>query len=97
MSLTRSSAETSQAPPDAAIGRWGRSRLATPENPQGFFKGILHEVAHAAFWATHGVGFAYAERKAGIMALGSPVGIWPTEVDVASVRAFVRGRNLIKH
>jgi len=76
--------------------RMGRSRLATPENPQGFFKGILHEVAHAAFWATHGAGFAYAERKAGIMAMGSPVGIWPTEVDVSSVLAFARGRNLIK-
>jgi hypothetical protein len=77
--------------------RMGRSRLATPDNPQGFFKGILHELGHAAFWATHGVGFAYAERKAGIMALGSPAGIWPTGVDLSSVRAFTRGRNLIKH
>ncbi len=76
--------------------RMGRSRLATPDNPQGFFKGILHELAHAAFWATHGVGFAYAQRKAGIMAQGSPAGIWPTEVDVASVQAFTRGQNLVK-
>lgn len=76
--------------------RMGRSRLATPANPQGFFKGILHELAHAAFWATHGAGFVYAQRKAGIMAQGSPVGIWPTEVDVASVRAFTRGRNRVK-
>ena len=77
--------------------RMSRSRLATPDNPQGFFKGILHELAHAAFWATHGAGFAYAQQKAGIMAQGSPPGIWPTEVDVTSVRAFTRGRNLIKH
>jgi hypothetical protein len=77
--------------------RMGRSRLATPDNPQGFFKGILHEAAHAAFWATHGVGFAYAEQKVGIMAQGSPAEIWPTEVDVSSVLAFTRGQNLIKH
>ena len=76
--------------------RMGRSRLATPEDPQGFFKGILHELAHAAFWATHGVGFAYAAREAGIMAQGSPAGTWPTEVDVESVVAFTRGRNLVK-
>jgi len=76
--------------------RMGRSRLATPDNPQGFFKGILHEMAHAAFWATHGVGVDYAERKAGIMAAGSPAGIWPTEVDVSSVRAFTRGQNRVK-
>jgi len=76
--------------------RMGRSRLATPDNPRGFFKGILHEAAHAAFWATHGAGFTYAERKAGIMAQGSPAGIWPTEVDVSSVLDFTRGRNLVK-
>lgn len=76
--------------------RMGRSRLATPDNPQGFFKGILHELAHAAFWATHGVDFAYAQRRAGIMAQGSPAAIWPTEVDVASVQAFTRGQNLVK-
>jgi hypothetical protein len=76
--------------------RMGRSRLATPDNPQGFFKGILHEAAHAAFWATHGAGFAYAARKAGIIAQGSAAGIWPTEVDVSSVLAFTQGRNLIK-
>ena len=76
--------------------RMGRSRLATPDNPQGFFKGILHEMAHAAFWATHGAGFDYAERKAGIMAVGSPAGIWLTEVDVSSVLAFTRGKNRVK-
>jgi hypothetical protein len=77
--------------------RMGHTRLAKPDNHQGFFKGILHEMAHSAFWATHGVGFAYAERKAGIMAEGSRPGIWPTEVDVSSVRAFTQGRNRIKH
>lgn len=76
--------------------RMGSRRLATPDNPQGFFKGILHELAHAAFWATHGAGFAYAERKAGIMAQGSQEGIWPTDVDVSSVVAFTRGRNIVK-
>jgi hypothetical protein len=76
--------------------RMGRSRLATPDDPRGFFKGILHELAHAAFWATHGVDFAYAQRRAGIMAQGSPAAIWPTEVDVASVQAFTRGQNLVK-
>lgn len=76
--------------------RMGRSRLATPENPQGFFKGILHELGHAAFWATHGVGFAYAAQKAGIMAMGSEPGIWPTEVDVSSAIAYTRGQNLVK-
>lgn len=76
--------------------RMGRSRLATPDDPQGFFKGILHELAHAAFWATHGAGLAYAEREAGIMAQGSPAGIWPTEVDVSSIVAFTRGQNLVK-
>ena len=83
-------------PDGQTLIRMGRSRLATPDNPQGFFKGILHEGAHAAFWATHGAGFAYAARKAGIMAQDSPAGIWPTEVDVSSVLAFTRGRNLIK-
>lgn len=77
--------------------RMGRSRLTTTDNPQGFFKGILHEAAHAAFWATHGAGFPYAEQKAGIMAQGSPAGIWPTEVDISSVLAFTRGQNLVKH
>jgi hypothetical protein len=76
--------------------RMSSSRLATPENPQGFFKGILHELGHAAFWATHGVGFAYAQQTAGIMAMGSEPGIWPTEVDVSSVRDFMRGQNLLK-
>lgn len=77
--------------------RMTSSRLATPDNnPQGFFKGILHELAHAAFWATHGAGFAYAARDAGIMAQGSPAGTWPTEVDVSSVEAFTRGQNLVK-
>jgi hypothetical protein len=52
-------------------------------------------LAHAAFWATHGLGFAYAQQRAGIMAKGSPGGIWPTEVDVASVRAFTRGQNVV--
>lgn len=83
-------------PTGQTLIRMGRSRLATPDDPRGFFKGILHELAHAAFWATHGVGFVYAQRNEGIMALGSPAGIWPTEVDVASVRAFTRGRNLVK-
>ncbi len=76
--------------------RMGRSRLATPDDPQGFFKGILHELAHAAFWATHGAGSAYAERKAGILAQGSQEGIWPTDEDISSVEAFTRGRNLVK-
>ena len=76
--------------------RMGRSRLATPDDPQGFFKGILHELAHAAFWATHGAGFAYAEQGAGLMAQGSPAGSWPTEVDVSSVVAFTRGQNVVK-
>jgi hypothetical protein len=76
--------------------RMNRKRLATPENPQGRFKGILHELGHAAFWATHGAGAAYAQRKAGIMAQGSDDGIWPTEVDISSVEAFTRGRNLVK-
>jgi hypothetical protein len=66
--------------------RISSGRLATPDNPQGRFKGILHELGHAAFWATHGVGFAYAQQKVGIMAMGSPEGIWPTEADVSSVR-----------
>ncbi len=83
-------------PDGQTLIRMGRSRLATPANPQGFFKGILHEVAHAAFWATHGAGSAYAAQKAGIMAQGSPVGIWPTDVDVSSVLAFTRSQNLIK-
>jgi hypothetical protein len=82
-------------PDGQTLIRMGRSRLATPANPQGFFKGILHEVAHAAFWATHGAGSAYAAQKAGIMAQGSPVGIWPTDVDVSSVLAFTRSQNLI--
>ena len=72
-----------------------RTRLATPDDPKGYFKGILREVAHAVFWATHGLGFAYAQQRAGIMAKGSPGGIWPTEVDVASVRAFTRGQNMV--
>ena len=76
--------------------RMGRSRLATPDDPRGFFKGILHEAAHAAFWATHGAGFPYAEQRAGIMAQGSPPAIWPTDVDVSSVLDFTRGLNLIK-
>jgi hypothetical protein len=59
--------------------RMSRTRLATPDNPRGYLKGILHELAHAAFWATHGAGFAYAQQRAGIMAKGSPEGIWPTE------------------
>ncbi|CAA9504979.1 MAG: hypothetical protein AVDCRST_MAG05-2670 [uncultured Rubrobacteraceae bacterium] len=75
--------------------RMSRTRLATPDDPQGYFKGILHELAHAAFWATHGLGFAYAQQRAGIMAKGSPEGIWPTEVDVASVQAFTRGQNIV--
>ena len=77
--------------------RMDRSRLGTPENPQGFFKGILHELAHAAFWATHGKDFPYAAQEAGIMAQGSDQGIWPTEVDVSSVRDFTKGQNLVKH
>ena len=76
--------------------RMDRSRLGTPENPQGFFKGILHELAHAAFWATHGKDFPYAAQEAGIMAQGSDQGIWPTEVDVSSVRDFTKGQNLVK-
>jgi hypothetical protein len=76
--------------------RMSSGRLATPDNPQGRFKGILHELGHAAFWATHGVGFAYAQQKAGIMAMGSPEGIWPTEADISNVRAFTRGQNLVK-
>ncbi len=84
-------------PDGQTLIRMGRSRLATPADPQGFFKGILHEMAHAAFWATHGAGFAYAAQKAGIMAQGSQAGIWPTDVDVLSVLAFTRGQNLIKH
>ncbi len=75
--------------------RMSRTRLATPDDPKDYFKGILHELAHAAFWATHGLGFAYAQQRAGIMAKGSPGGIWPTEVDVASVRAFTRGQNMV--
>jgi hypothetical protein len=43
--------------------RMSRTRLATPDDPQGYFKGILHELAHAAFWATHGLGFAYAQQS----------------------------------
>jgi hypothetical protein len=31
------------------------------------------------------------------MAQGSPVGIWPTDVDVSNVLAFTRSQNLIKH
>ena len=77
--------------------RMGRSRLATPENPQGFFKGILHELAHAAFWATHGKDFPYAAQKAGILAQGSEQGIWPTDIDISSVRDFTKGQNLVKH
>ena len=73
-----------------------RGFLATPANPQERFEGILQELAHAAFWATHGVGFAYAQQKAGIMAMGSPEGIWPTDTDIAGVRVFTRGQNLIK-
>jgi hypothetical protein len=76
--------------------RMGRTRLATPENPQGRFKGILHELGHAAFWATHGLGFAYAQERRGIMAMGSPEAIWPTDRDIASVRDFTRGQNLVK-
>jgi hypothetical protein len=83
-------------PTGQTLIRMSSTRLATPDNPRGFFKGILHELAHAAFWATHRVGFAYAQRKAGIMALGSEEGIWPTEVDISSVEAFTRGRNLVK-
>ena len=29
------------------------------------------------------------------MAKGSPEGIWPTEVDIASVWAFTRGQNIV--
>jgi hypothetical protein len=76
--------------------RMSSGRLATPANPQGRFKGILHELGHAAFWGTHGVGFAYAQQKAGIMAMGSPEGIWPTEADISGVRDFTRGQNLVK-
>ncbi len=74
----------------------GRGRLATPEDLQRFFKGIQHELAHAEFRATHGAGFAYAERKAEIKAHGSQEGIWPTAVDVSSVVDFTQGRNLVK-
>jgi hypothetical protein len=28
--------------------------------------------------------------------MGSPEGIWPTEADISSVRAFTRGQNLVK-
>src|SRR4028119_2139956 len=56
-----------------------RSRLATPQNPQGFFKGILRELAHAAFWATHGKDFPYVAQKAGILAQGSASGGGATE------------------
>lgn len=76
--------------------RMGRPRLATPANPQGRFKGILHELGHAAFWATHGIGFDYAQHKRGIMAMGSPEAIWPTDADIESVRDFTRGRNVVK-
>ena len=41
-------------PDGQTLIRMGRSRLATPDDPKCFFKGILHEGAHAAFWATHG-------------------------------------------
>ncbi len=71
-----------------------RTRLATTDDPKDYFKGILRELAHAASWATHGLGFAHAQQRAGIMAKGSPGGIWPTEVDFASVRAFTRGQNM---
>jgi hypothetical protein len=84
-------------PHGQTLTRMVHTLLAAPDNPQHFFKGILHEMAHSAFWATHGAGFAYAERKAGIMALGSPAGSGPTdEVDVSSVLAFTRGQNRVK-
>ena len=82
-------------PTGQTLIRMSRTRLATPDNPRGYFKGIFHELARAAFWATHGAGFACAQQRAGIMAKGSPEGIWPTEVDVSSVRAFTRGQNLV--
>jgi hypothetical protein len=84
-------------PPGQNLIRMGHTRLATPDNHQGFFKGILHEMAHSAFWATHGAGFDYAALKAGIMAEGPPPGICPTEVDVSSVLPFTRGLNRLKH
>jgi hypothetical protein len=85
-----------RGPNGQTVIRMSSNRLATPQNPQGKFKGILHELAHAAFWATHGAGAAYAQRKAGILAQGSDEGIWPTEVDIASVEAFTQGRNKVK-
>lgn len=83
-------------PDKQTLIRMSSKRLATPQNPQGRFKGILHELGHAAFWATHGAGVVYSQRKAGLMAPGSPDGIWPTDVDIASVEAFTRGKNRVK-
>jgi len=73
--------------------RMSRTRLATPDNPQRYLKGILDELAHVAFRATPGAGFAYAQQRTGPMAKRSPGGI-STEVDISSVRAFTRGQNL---
>jgi hypothetical protein len=96
MMRTYGPAEGSTQPLLHAWRVWVNVNAIRCDNPQGFFKGILHEMAHAAFWATHGAGFDYAERKAGIMAVGSPAGIWLTEVDVSSVLAFTRGKNRVK-
>jgi hypothetical protein len=52
----------------------------------GHHKGLLHELAHAFAGAKHNRGTPYS----GIMG-NSPPGIWPTDNDVRSVRAWLGG------
>jgi hypothetical protein len=67
--------------------------LRDPSDPQGRWKGLLHELAHDAFFATHGPpGTPYT----GVMGNGDP-GIWPSKSDIASVRNWLAGQGKIKH
>ncbi len=66
--------------------------VASPTDPRGRWKGLLHELAHDAFWATHGPpGTPYS----GVMG-NSDAGIWPTESDIDSVQNWLSGRGKIK-
>jgi hypothetical protein len=88
-------ARTGEGPDGQALIKMARQRLGTPESPRGWHKGILHEMAHIAFDAEHGEGMRYGREKLGILAAGSPAGLWPTEVDVASLVAYTQGRNIV--
>jgi hypothetical protein len=79
--MTNAAGCASGAAQDALI-RMARYLLATPENPQGRFKGLHHELYHTAFGANHG----------GWLTYGSPPGTWPDEDAIAKAIAFTNGR-----